>query len=289
MRILVIGASGLVGTALMGELPQLGETTGTYHSYAEEGLAALDISDRAAVDAIVAAAAPDVVVQPAALAHVDYCETHPDDARRVNVDGTRYVASAAQRQGARYVFFSSDYVFDGTAGPYAEDDPVCPTSVYGQTKLEGEQIVRETVIDHLIIRTTVVYGWEPQGKNFVARLVRELSQGNTMRVPADQVGSPTYAANLAACVRELLQLGKSGTYNIAGSQLVDRYHFALAAARVFGLPGELITPVTTAELRQDAPRPLQAGLKVDKAQRELTTPLLGYEAGLEAMKKAWSH
>jgi dTDP-4-dehydrorhamnose reductase len=286
MRILVIGASGLIGTALMKELGQLGETTGTFHSYPEAGLIPLDISDPQAVDAIIRQVSPQILCQAAALTHVDYCETHPDEARCINVDGTRHLAVAARRLGARYVYVSTDYVFDGTAGPYSEDDAPCPTSVYGHTKLAGEEIVRETVADHLIVRTTVVYGWEPQGKNFVTRLVRELGNGKTQRVPVDQIGSPTYARNLAEAVRELVQREKVGTYNIAGCQLVDRYHFALAVARVFGLRADLLTPVTTAELGQDAPRPLQAGLKVDKAKRELTTPLLGYEAGLQAMKKA---
>jgi len=184
------------------------------------------------------------------------------------------------------VYFSSDYVFDGTAGPYSEDDPPSPTSAYGRTKLAGEEVVREIAADHLIVRTTGVYGWEQQGKNFVMRLIRELGDGRTLKVPTDQIGSPTYASNLVQAVRELLQHRKVGTYNIAGCQLVDRYHFALAVARVFGLRADLLTPVSTAELGQDAPRPLQAGLKVDKAKREITTPLLGYEAGLEAMKKA---
>jgi dTDP-4-dehydrorhamnose reductase len=286
MRILVIGASGLVGTALIERLGQLGETTGTFHLYPEEGLTALDISDREAVDAVIDNASPDVVCQPAALTHVDYCESHPDEARRINVEGTRALATAARRVGARYVYFSSDYVFDGTAGPYSEDDAPCPTSVYGHTKLAGEEIVRDIVADHLIIRTTVVYGWERRGKNFVMRLMRELGNGEVQRVPADQIGSPTYAGSLAAAVGELLQREKAGTYNIAGCQLVDRYHFALAVARAFGLREDLLVPVTTAELGQDAPRPLRAGLKVDKATRELTTPLLGYDAGLEAMKKA---
>jgi dTDP-4-dehydrorhamnose reductase len=284
-RILVVGASGLVGAALLEGARWLGEPVGTFHHYAVEGLVPLDISDVEAVDALTRELPPQVILQPGALTNVDYCETNPDEAWRINVEGTRHLAAAAARHGAKHVFFSSDYVFDGTAGPYAEDDPPNPTSVYGRTKLAAEQVVRETAPDHLIVRTTVVYGWEQQGKNFIMRLIRTLGQGERVSVPEDQVGSPTYNRNLAEAVLELLTLGRTGTYHVAGCQLADRYRFALAAARVFCLRPDLLLPVRTVDLNQAALRPLQGGLNVDKAARELKTPLLGYQQGLETMKK----
>ena len=285
MRILVVGASGLVGTALMREFSLVGETEGTFNRYPAEGLVPLDICDAAAVAALIQKVAPETVAQPASLTNVDYCEAHPQEAWRINVQGTEHVAAAAAQLGAKHVFFSSDYIFEGVAGPYSEEDSPSPTSEYGRTKLAAEQLIREVGPDHLIIRTTVVYGWEPQGKNFVMRLLRQLQQGKDVQVPEDQVGSPTYAANLAQAVRELVQEGKRGTYNLAGCQLGDRYDFALAVARAFGLRGDLIRPVATAQLNQAAPRPLQAGLRIDKAVRELKTPLMGYQEGLEAMRR----
>ncbi len=285
MRILVIGASGLVGGVLLREFCRLGEIVGTFNHYQAEGLLPLDIRDADAVAGLVHRVAPEIVLQPASLTNVDYCETHPQEAWQINVEGTRHVLEAAAGVGAKHVFFSSDYVFDGKSGPYSEEDPPSPASVYGRTKLAGEEIVREASPNHLVIRTTVVYGWEQQGKNFVVRLLQSLERRQEVRAPADQVGSPTYAANLAQAVRELVERGGRGLYNLAGRQLIDRYHFALAAARAFGLPGDLIRPVTTAELNQAAARPLQGGLKLDKALRELTSPLLGYEEGLAAMRK----
>lgn len=285
MRILVVGASGLVGTALMREFSLVGETAGTFNQYPAEGLIPLDIGDADAVAALTEELTPQIILQPASLTNVDYCETHSQQAWRINVQGTRHVAEAVGRLGAKHVFFSSDYVFDGAAGPYSEEDPPSPRSVYGRTKLAAEQLIRELAPDHLIIRTTVVYGWEHQGKNFVTRLLQNLQQGQDVRVPEDQVGSPTYVPNLAQAVRELVQEGKRGTYNLAGCQLADRYDFALAVARAFGLRGDLIRPVATAQLNQAAPRPLQGGLRIDKALRELKTPLLGYHEGLEAMRR----
>lgn len=285
LRILVIGASGLVGTALMQEFCQVGETEGTFNQYPTEALIPLDIGDADAVVTLMEKLTPQIILQPASLTNVDYCETHLQQAWRINVQGTRHVAQAAARLKAKHVFFSSDYIFDGTAGPYTEQDPPSPRSVYGQTKLTAEQLIRESVPDHLIIRTTVVYGWEHRGKNFVTRLLQNLQQGHDVRVPDDQIGSPTYVPNLAQAVRELVQEGKRGTYNLTGCQLAHRYDFALAVAHAFGLNGDLIRPVATAQLNQAAPRPLQGGLRIDKALRELKTPLFGYQEGLEAMRK----
>lgn len=287
MRILVIGASGLVGAALLRELSQLGEAVGTFHRNPVDGLIPLNITDTDAVECLIQKLAPQIVVQPASLTNVDYCETHPKQAWRINVQGTRNVAAAVARLGAKHTFFSSDYVFDGTSGPYSEEDPPSPISVYGRNKLAAERLIQELVPDHLIIRTTVVYGWEHQGKNFVMRLLHNLQQCQDIQVPDDQIGSPTYAGNLAQGVRELMSQGKSGTYNLVGSRLTSRYGFALAAARVFGLRSDLIRPVTTTQLDQAARRPLKGGLRIDKALRDLRTPLMGYEEGLDAMRKEW--
>ncbi len=284
-RILIVGASGLVGGALMAEFAGVGEVVGTFHRFAAEGLHPLDVTDALAVAACVGRRAPRVVLQPASLTNVDFCETHPAEAWRINVEGTRHLAAAAAQVGAVHVFFSSDYVFEGTAGPYSEDDPPNPQSVYGRSKWAAEQVIRELNPDHLIVRTTVVYGWEQQGKNFVIRLLRSLDQGQEVRVPRDQVGSPTYAPDLARAVRELVQKSCRGIYNLAGGELVGRYDFALAAARTFGLRSDLIRPVATNDLDQPAPRPLQGGLKVDKALSLLEAPLLGYQEGLETMRK----
>ncbi len=287
MRILVIGASGLVGAALLRELSQLGEAVGTFHRYPVDGLTPLDITDTDTVACLIQKLAPQIVVQPASLTNVDYCETHPKQAWRINVQGTRNVAAAVARLGAKHTFFSSDYVFDGTSGPYSEEDPPSPISVYGSNKLAAERLIQELVPNHLIIRTTVVYGWEHRGKNFVMRLLQNLQQCRDIQVPDDQIGSPTYAGNLAQGVRELLIQGKSGTYNLVGSRLTSRYSFALAAARVFGFSSDLIRPVTTTQLEQAARRPLKGGLRIDKALRDLRTPLMGYEEGLDAMRKEW--
>ena len=285
MRALVIGASGQVGAALGARLTTRGHTwTGTHGRVATPGLSFLDIADHAATARAVKEASADWIFCPAALTHVDYCEEHPDEALRVNRDAAATAARAAASAGAGFVFYSTEYVFDGTAGPYAEDDPVNPLSHYGRSKLEGERAVTAANPRSLVLRTTVVYGPEPQGKNFVYQLLRRGRAGERMTIPVDQVSSPTYNVDLAAASVELVERGLTGVYHVAGSAVLDRFAFARLACDVFGLDPALLEPVTTASLRQRAARPLQAGLRVDRARAALDAPLRPPAEGLRAMR-----
>ncbi len=281
---LVIGASGQVGEHLLRRLRESGQVaSGTYYEHAQPGLLPLDMRNQEAVSALVKAEKPQYVYLVSGLTNVDYCELHPDAGYALNVLGVSYVSRAANEAGAKVVYFSTDYVFDGTRGPYAETDVPRPLSEYGRQKLLGEHGVALHAQEHLIIRTTVVYGWESQGKNFVQRLVTSLRQGQRVRVPRDQIGSPTYTPNLAAAAVELTTGGASGVYHIAGPAMINRAEFALAVAKNFGLDPGLIEPVTTKELGQAAPRPLLAGMRVEKAQAVLKTRLVDYREGLNMM------
>jgi len=284
-RALVIGASGLVGAALLRVLRARGaDATGTRLSAAVDGLLPLDIRDPTAVRELIAEIQPEAVYCPAARPNVDWCERHPEESREVNVVGIRHVAEACAEAGARMVHFSSDYIFDGRDGPYAEEDEPNPVNVYGRHKLEAEESVRAILPErHLVVRTTVVYGWERRGKNFVARLLRALGSGERLPAPVDQVGSPTYAPNLAEAVVELVERGVSGTWHVVGPELMSRCDFARLAAEIFGLDRDLIEPVPTRDLNQIARRPLRAGMKVAKAAAVLSTRLLPPAEGLRRM------
>ena len=285
MRALVIGASGQVGGALAEALIGRGHVVlGTHDHVPSPGTQALDLTDRVAVERVLGAFGPDWIFCAGALTNVDYCEDHPEEAERVNRDGPRAAAQAASRIGAGFVFYSTDYVFDGTAGPYAEDDPTRPLSVYGRAKWEGEQAVREADARSLIVRTTVVYGPERQEKNFVYQLIRRCGAGERLSVPKDQMSSPTYNRDLAAASIELAERGASGVWHVAGATVLDRYAFAILAADAFDLDAGLIAPVSTASLGQRATRPLRGGLRVERAQRTLATRLRPARGGLEAMR-----
>ena len=287
MRALVIGAGGQVGGALARELGELGhQVVATCWRDPVEGAARLDVTDTAAVERFTRDAVPDWIFCPAGLTAVDYCEDHVDEAHRANVDGPLAAAMAGARLGAGFTYFSSEYVFDGEAGPYSEADPPRPLSVYGRTKLEGEGAVLGETPRSQVVRTTVVYGPERQEKNFVYQLLRTLRAGETMRVPNDQVSSPTYNVDLARSCVELVERGATGLFHLAGSEVMDRYAFALIACRVFGLDPSRVIAVTTASFNQRARRPLKGGLLIDRARALLSTELRPPEAGLRAMREA---
>jgi dTDP-4-dehydrorhamnose reductase len=244
------------------------------------------VTDLEAARRLIDEIAADWVFCPAGLTHVDLCEDRPDEAFRVNRDAPANAAAAAAGRGAGFVYYSTEYVFDGEAGPYGEDDPVHPVSVYGESKLAGERAVREANPRAVVIRTTVVYGPEPQGKNFVYQLLRRVRAGEGMRVPVDQVSSPTYNRDLAAASVELAERDLAGVINIAGDGVLDRFAFARLACEVFGLDATSIDPVGTAALGQRAKRPLHAGLRIDRARATLATPLRSPVDGLRAMRRA---
>ncbi|HVF67312.1 MAG TPA: NAD(P)-dependent oxidoreductase [Pyrinomonadaceae bacterium] len=281
---LVIGASGQVGEHLLRAASDAGfEAAGTHHSHPAHGTRPLDVRRPDEVTELVAGLRPAVVYLPASQTNVDRCESEPAEGYAVNVVGVRNVVRAANAVGARLVYFSSDYIFDGRAGPYREDDPANPVNEYGRQKLAAEHHVALNARDYLVVRTTVVYGWERQGKNFIYRLINTLKDGRALKAPSDQIGSPTYAPNLARAAVELAGAGAAGVYNVVGPERVSRYEFARAAADAFGLDAGLIQAVTTEELSQTAARPLNAGMLTDKAAAALTVRLKGYRDGLKEM------
>jgi dTDP-4-dehydrorhamnose reductase len=287
MRALVIGASGQVGAALMDALRERGhEVRGTYASHPAHGLDPLDLSDHAAVARSVAVARPDWVFCPAGLSHVDYCEDHADEAMAANRDGPAVAARGAAQAGAGFVYYSTDYVFDGVGGPFGEDDAPRPLGVYARSKHEGEQAVMLACRRAVIIRTSVVYGPERQEKNFVHQLIRACREGRDFRLAVDQRASPSYNPDVAAASVELCERGLLGFWHVAGPEVIDRYAFAVLVSKEFGLDASRLTPVTTTALGQKARRPLDGGLKVGKAQARLTTPLRAPAAGLHAMREA---
>lgn len=282
MRMLVVGAGGQVGGALCRLLGE--RAVGTWRQPPPGGLR-LELTEVAADPEPIARALDharaDVLCIAAGFTHVDGCEREPATADLVNRHVPGVLASTARQSGARTVYLSTEYVFDGTAGPYDEDAPVNPISVYGRTKLQGERAVLEADPDGLVVRTTVVYGPEAQGKNFAYQVARRLRSGEGVRAPGDQVSSPTYNADLAAAIVGLAEAGIGGVVNAAGPEIIDRAEFARRLATAMGFDAGRVESVTTASLAQPAPRPLQAGLLVERLRGHL--PQLRLRAADEAV------
>ncbi len=278
----VIGASGLVGAHLVNAFQETGPVIGAAHTQHAEGMERVDLRGGDATD-LVERLAPSAVICAAAVSSVERCELEPAETRAVNVTGTLSLAEAARAAGATFVFLSSEYVFDGVAGPYAEDDPVSPINEYGRQKATVEQELASTGDDWIVARVSCVYGREARRKNFVYQLYDALSEGRELEVPGDQIGTPTAAANAATVIRELLAGGHRGIFHVAGAERVLRSDFGKTVAEELGLDPRLVRPTPTGELNLAAPRPRGAGLLVDKAMACAETALVGIREGLREM------
>ena len=284
MRIFIVGVSGFVGRIMYEYLSKDHETYGSFYSNPAKGLIHLDMNDQKEVTEILTSLKPDVIIHPAANPNVEYCEEHTEETWHVNVEGSRNLIETARDIGAKFVYFSSDYVFDGTNGPYSENDIPSPINEYGLQKLAVEKLIKNYLENYLIIRITIVYGWEQRGKNFVMGLIKNLKSDRFMNVPIDQIGSPTYINNMVQVVKELIESDKTGIYHVAGTDLMNRYTFAKNVAEIFELDENLLIPVTTNQLGQIAKRPLKAGMKVDKVQKDVSIRVMNVREGLEEMK-----
>jgi dTDP-4-dehydrorhamnose reductase len=295
VRILVTGANGLVGTKVLERLlsDPSAEPLGAYHqSRTNEYLGDfpfwwLDVTSAEDVERVLDEARPDAVIHTGAFTNVDAAERDRDLAQAINADGTGNLARACAARGIRLVYLSTEYVFDGTAGPYRETDPVCPQGWYAQTKLAGEQAVMAAGGSWAIGRTTVVYGYAAHVRaNFVLWLMGQLKAGQRVRIVEDQIGSPTLAENLAEMVIALARSDATGIFNTAGADVVSRLGFSRQITATFGLDASLIDPVSTAELGLTAPRPLRAGLVMEKLRATFPeVPVLTVAEGLAIVKR----
>jgi CDP-4-dehydro-6-deoxyglucose reductase, E1 len=284
---LVIGASGLLGSALVRALERAGiASTGTYRSQPVGEGRALDVTDREAVRTVMAGVQPDVVFLPTNVrGGVDYCEDHPDEVRALIVGGVQHVLDALPA-AARVVYYSSDYVFDGANGPYTEEDAPSPINVYGRAKLEAEGLVRDAG-EHIIIRTTSVFGWHGPSRNFAMQVYERLQAGERLQVPDDQRGNPTLVDYLAEASVRLVQMGFHGTVNVVGREIMPRSAFGARLARSMALNPKLIEPVSTRALQQRALRPLNAGLTTAKLESLLGTEAMGIDEALKRFRRQW--
>jgi dTDP-4-dehydrorhamnose reductase len=265
MRILILGASGLVGGNCLKyfKTKEELEVVGTYFSYKTEDTVkfnTLDLNDPENYD--VDSFKPDVVVHCGALTWVDYCEDNKEESWQKTVKSTQNALKIALRHDARFVYISSDYVFDGTGGPYTEDNEENPVSVYGKHKLEAEENVLQSGLDFLILRITNVFGDEARGKNFVARMIKNVQKGEemTLNLPFDQYATPVNAADVARAMYLLLRDEKMGIYNIASTDYMNRVQLATHILKYFPNHKVKIRSLSTREINPPAPRPLVGGL-----------------------------
>lgn len=285
MRIAVTGANGLVGARLCARLAGShevlaigrGPARGAAARYVEVDLAAAGAL-RAALDAF----HPEAVLHAAAMTDVDGCERDPVGAWAANVRAVEEAALACRDAGAHLVAISTDYVFDGAAGPYREDDLPNPRGVYARTKRAGEEAALLLAPGAAVARTSVVYsGWPGAKRTFAVGALEALRAGREVRAFADQIVSPTLADNAAEMVIGLAERRAAGVWNCCGASVVNRVEFCQALARKLGADERLIVPTRTADAKLPAPRPLQGGLVVDRLRALLGDVPLGLDRALD--------
>ncbi|MCR4809600.1 MAG: dTDP-4-dehydrorhamnose reductase [Prevotella sp.] len=259
MNILITGCNGQLGSEL-----RLLEDEYPTHIYYNTDVAELDILDKDAVAAFVSDHAIDGIVNCAAYTAVDKAEENEEMAYRLNALAPGYLAEAMEKRGGWLVQISTDYVFDGTNHtPYTPDEPTCPNSVYGRTKLEGEQQAMKACRRAVIIRTAWLYS--TYGNNFVKTMIRLGKEKNELGVIFDQIGTPTYARDLARCIFTVIEKGIiPGVYHFSNEGVISWYDFTKAIHRLAGITTCHVRPLHTFEYPTPASRPHYSVL--DKAK-----------------------
>lgn len=263
MKILITGANGQLGRALQGQLgsdPDI-ETVCTDFD-------TLDITDRDAVEGCLAKGHFDIIVNCAAYTAVDLAEKEDLLASRINTEAVRYLAEAARKHRIRVMHISTDYVFSGeNCRPYAENDEPYPHSIYGRTKLEGEGVLTAFCPDSIILRTAWLYS--ENGRNFVKTMLRLAEEKDEISVVSDQIGTPTYAGDLAAAIHAIIRAPKwvPGIYNFTDEGVASWYDFAKSIMHYAGKDSVKVVPIKSSEYRCAAPRPLYSVLDKSKIKR----------------------
>ena len=281
MNILVTGANGQLGNEM-----QVLSRENLQHTYFFTDVQELDICDEQAVRAFVADNRVDVIVNCAAYTAVDKAEDNAELCDKLNHLAPGYLASAAEACGAALIQVSTDYVFDGTGHiPYTEEMTPCPNSVYGSTKLDGERAVMEKCSRAMIIRTAWLYS--VYGNNFVKTMLRLGRERDTLGVVFDQIGTPTYAKDLACVIFEAINHGiVPGIYHFSDEGVCSWYDFTLAIHRLAGITTCKVSPLHTDEFPAKAPRPHYSVLDKTKIKKTFNIEIPHWEESLSACIKS---
>jgi dTDP-4-dehydrorhamnose reductase len=273
MLVLVTGVSGQLGYDVVKELTAKG------HEAVGVDRAQLDITDEAAVSSYVQNLKPEAIIHCAAYTNVDAAESDKEGAYKVNALGTKYLAEAAKFVDAKMVYVSTDYVFDGNGTePYEVDHPTSPLGVYGETKLDGEIILQDTLEKYFIVRTAWVYGIN--GNNFVKTMLKLAQDRNELGVVYDQVGSPTYTVDLAKFLVELVVSNKYGIYHASNEGVCSWHEFAAEIFKQAGLDIK-VNPLTSEEFPRPAARPKYSVLSKKKIVDQGFTPMRDWKEALK--------
>lgn len=300
MRVLITGSNGLLGQHLIklliettafeiiatgkGECRLPFKPSNLYKYYS------LDITDGIAVNDLVPFHKPDVIIHAAAKTQPDPCELNPIECWNINVTATRFLVSVAESINARFIYISTDFIFDGTTGPYKETDIPNPVNYYGSSKLAAEKAVIESNPDSYrenwtIVRTVLLYGNILVGNrsNIISWVKENLENNKPIKVVSDQWRTPTYLEDLAKGILLVVEKNAFGIYHISGEEGMSPYDMATAVADYLHLDKSLMTKVNADTFTQPAQRPLKTGFIIDKAKKELGYQPIHFKDALKLM------
>ena len=286
MKLLIIGASGVLGSRLFNDaISKKWGTLGTYCSHECGGLFYLNVRDMNSMEKAFNFFRPEIVVMAGGITDVDLCALKPKLADDVNIKGTSNLVKKIKEYDSKLVYVSTDYIFDGENGPYAETDKPNPINKYGETKLEAENIIRSKLKNYLIVRTAQLCGIDHAEKNFVLKIIHNMKSGKKVYAADDLYSTPTYAGFLSEIVIKLIEKKANGIYHGAGAEFLNRYDYVNKIADVFELDKALIQRVKLKDLKLKAKRPKKGGLKIDKACKALKVAPKNCEYYLKLLKE----
>jgi len=280
MRVLVTGASSLLGRYLRKTKPRYMEMTGTWYTNATGGGLQLDVMNQSQVQYVFSRVRPHVVIHMGGIGDVGYCELNPDISEEVVVRGTLNVLRAAKDYKSRIIYTSTNAVYSGEKPPYAPDSERKPVNQYGRLRKRAEDVVNTYKYGATIARLFLLYGIPPEGarNNWATNILRALEQGEPLNLVNDRWWQPTYAGDVAQLLWIMAEKNWLGGYNVAGGPTMTLYEFGVAIAKAWNLDASLITPIET--LPEWAPRPVDSSYHL-----WTTTHMHEVPEGLEFMKK----
>jgi dTDP-4-dehydrorhamnose reductase len=291
MKILITGSNGLLGQKLVKLLSQnpdiqlIATSKGENRIPFTDGYQYLemDITDAERVEEVMAKTRPDAIIHTAAMTNADQCEHEKELCWKMNVTATEYLVNTAEKYQIFFCYLSTDFVFDGSSGPYPEEDLPSPVSFYGWSKLAGEEVVKRSKCSWSIVRTVLVYGitHDMSRSNIILWVKKSLEAQQNIKVVTDQFRTPTLAEDLAMGCYLVVNKKANGIFHISGKDFLTPYEMAIKTADFFGLDKSLITPVNADTFTQPAKRPPRTGFILDKAISVLGYNPVSFEEGIE--------
>lgn len=281
LKILIIGASGLLGSKLYEKFSENYKVIGTYSTNKQDSLYYCDITKKDLI--IFKEIKPDIVIHAAGITKLDPCETNKELAYKINVEGTENVIQGCKLNNSKLIYFSTDFIFDGKKGNYREEDSTNPLSYYAKTKLKSEELIKNSGLEYIIARVAVLYGAK-QNNKLISCCIEKLKNQEYMLLVADHLRTPTLVDDIAEAINILIIKNRKGVYHIAGPEKLSAFSMGVRIAEVFNFDKKYLKPIIADRFKQIAPRPRDSSLNIEKLEKE-GIKMSSFVEGLKKIKE----